>query len=366
MGPNKPPARKIPIPEEPPGEGPILNDSIGDLARSQADLALKEVKEKVGVKVAPAVASFVAFFLPGSSVPFDKLIFFLALIMVIAAYPLAMKGPAFVPYLFYGLPPIAIFGWLWRSRVLAILAIVLSLGSIGEGYGLIAHWKTQEAEQKQRAIAAAAEEKRLKAEQEEAARKAEQEKIEREAKEAIAKAEAEKRAKEIEARQKDENFDRTMAEKEKARQAAEKKRQEELALAKKKQEEEEAKKRAAEDAERAKKAALDKRDQLREAAKADYSQKSLALDEATTALRAIELKIKAEKNYLDEQQVLLDRENSPKPPSDAELEKARTRQKESKVELAKLQEKYTGIKAAYDTAVKEKKAAETTLDELLK
>ena len=361
MGQSKPPVR---IPPEPPSadEGPILNDSIKDLARTQADLALKEVRAKVGGKV----GAFFAIFLPGSSIPFDKLIFAIALLMVVAAYPLAMKGPAALTYLYYGLPPILLFGVLWRSHVLAILAIVLALGSFGEGYGLIAHWKKVEVEQKQAALAAAAEEKRLKIEKEEAARKAEEERVEREAKEAIAKAEAEKRARELEAKQKDENFDRVMAQKEKDKIAAEKKRADEAALAKKKLEEEEAKKRAAEDAERARQAALDKRSEQREAAKVVYAAKSLALEEAATAQRLHETKIKAEKNYLDEQALVLERENSPKPPSDAELDKARARQKESKAALAKLEADLIPLKAATAKAEKEKKAAEATLDELLK
>jgi hypothetical protein len=193
MGQNKPPVKFTPIPDDEPSEGPILDSSLESLARNQANKAMQEVRENMqGVreKVGGRVAGFVAVFLPGSSIPFDKLIFFLSLLMLAAAYPLALKGPSAIPYLAYGLPPIFLFGYLWRSRVLAILAVILALASFGEGYGLISHWKAKEAEQKQQAIAAEAEKKRLAAEAEEAAKKAEADRIEREAKEAAAKVEA--------------------------------------------------------------------------------------------------------------------------------------------------------------------------------
>lgn len=349
-------------PPEPSPDGPPVDGSISDLSREQANLAYTAARGFMG----PRISAFIAFFLPGSSMPFDRMAFAGALAMAVAAVPLAMKGPAAVFYLIPCLAPVLFFGWLWRSRILGVLAIILALASVGEGYGLIAYWRAQEAGQKQRMEAAAVEAKRLKAEQEAAARKAEEEKAERAARAVIEQAEAEKRAREQEARRADQEFERTQALREKERAAAAQKRAEEAALARKRADDEEARKRAAAEAERARQAALDKRAEQREAAKAVYAQKALVLTESATALRLLEEKIRSEKTFMDTQQLVLERENSPKPPTDAELERARKQFNEAKLSLQRLQADLPKLKSAAEQAAKEKREAETVLDELSK
>ena len=371
MRPTKPSSElppEDPVPE--PGEQPV-DDSIKELLRFQGKLAKEAGKSYFSDRFSGIFAPI----LPGTaSIRFDIWAFVAALLLLAAAVPLALLGPDAVWYLIPSMVPILIFGVLWRSHVLAVLAILFALSSLGAGYGGIAYFKQQALEQKKHAEWTVREEQRLKADsvvqKELAEMKAAEDKILRDAEAVKAAATAKKAAEEADARRINANFDQTQAALEKKREAeraaVEQKRTEDAALLKKRADEEKARILREFEAEKARQAMLEKRAAQLELAKPDYLAKSLALDDLSMTLKKLETQYGIAREDMDKHQLVLDREASPTPPTKNEMERARKAHAEAKKTADELGAQLPQLRAKVATAKSEKEKAKALLEELSK
>jgi hypothetical protein len=360
---NKPsPAGKKKPVSEVPEEVPV-DTSVKDLLKDQA----QNVKAQAG----EVISSNLKYILPDTaSVNLGAIAFVCSLVLIGVAIPLGMKGAEHVPQLIPFMIPVLIFGVVWRSRLLGVLSIVLTFTALGAGYGSSAYYRQQEDQQKRIAEIQKQEELKRKQETVDAERKAAEEKkaneTETEKKDAAEKKAAQAAAEEAEAQRTKQQFFKEQEDRQKKKAEEERVKADAAAAAKKRIEDEERRKRELAEAEILKVEEAKKRTILREEAKVVLAEKSLRLQEINAEIEKLETKIKVAKSEMDSYQTVLDRETSPKPPTEAELERARKNIREAKQDFDKLSQQHAQLKTAADKASQEKNKATAALEALSK
>jgi DNA repair exonuclease SbcCD ATPase subunit len=178
-----------------------------------------------------------------------------------------------------------------------------------------------------------------------------------------AKQKAAEEAARIEADRKNADWKRQQDELAQKKAAEEAKKAEDARQAKLKAEEELRKKKAEE---AAKAAAGVQRAADIEAAKSAYHDVSVKFDDLTLQLSKLQTALKVAKEEMDNKSVILERRNSPVPPSDEELARAQKAYDQLKAEVDKLKGQIPQVKVDLDTVTKEKQKLSDKLDELQK
>ena len=93
-----------------------------------------------------------------------------------------------------------------------------------------------------------------------------------------------------------------------------------------------------------------------------YKEKALMLEDKTANLSVIMNAMKTEKDEMSTQQTILDRADSPQPPSESQLAKAQGKFNTAKKEWDRLNALLPAARTAVDNVVKEKDAAAKALD----
>lgn len=301
----------------------------------------------------------------------DKFSFYAGLLVALAAVPLSVFGV--LTALKWILPvaiPAALLGLLWKHRILGKIGMVLALLSVLEAAGAAAYFHFTEAAQKRQAMAKVYEDKRATEERLKVQMREEEERATKAAAEEAARKLADEAAQKAEAERKQVEWQREYErqEKLKAQQKAldEQKRKDDALLARQRAEEEERKKRQEEAVARAKKFFDIKRTEDLEKAQVVYTEKKVQLEECEDSIKKLELEIRLCKEAIDNKQVFLDRENSPRPPPKADLERAQEEFNKLKKELAALNAKMPELQKTRARIAMEKLSAATALDELQK
>jgi hypothetical protein len=360
---NKPSSTGKKKPEPEASEEVPVDTSVKDLLKDQAQNAKAQASE--------VISSNLKYILPDTApVNLGAIAFVCSLLLIGAAIPLGMKGAEHVPQLIPFMVPVLIFGVLWRNRLLGVLSIVLTFTALGAGYGSNAYYRQQEDHQKKIAELQKQEDLKRKAEAGDAERKAAEEKkakeTEAEKKDAAAKKAAQIAAEEAEAQRTKQHFFKEQEERQKKKAEEERLKAEAEVAAKKRIKDEERRKRELAEAEKVKEEEAKKRTILREEAKVVLAEKSLQLQELNAEVERLETKIKVVKSEMDSNQTVLDRETSPKPPSNAELERARKNYREAKLDWDKLSQQHAQLKTATDKAAQERNKAAAALEALSK
>ncbi|HYF48486.1 MAG TPA: hypothetical protein VEJ63_03725 [Planctomycetota bacterium] len=347
--------------------------SIGDLLQDQAKAVQQNVKERVNDTVNAAgnvVFQYIFNKYPAisplsSPYPIDRWMLILSISLVAIAFFLAMQsGVTAVIVAAVASIPIIAMSVLWKHSWLSKMAMGLCGASIVVG-AVAPIFFAREQQQVRDHLTAELYENRRKAldrvETDQAKTEEEKRKLEAaekariEAEEAKRKQEEERRNKEFleELKKKEEAEERKRAE--------EAKRQQALDEEKRKKEEELRKKQQAEIA--AKEREL-KRQQDLLVAEEEYQKKKLAADDFDHAVTKLEGELRVAKDELLNQDAIVERENSPRPPAPSELARARELKAQWKKEVERLNEALIKARADAKKAAAEKAAAAKVLDNL--
>jgi serine/threonine-protein kinase len=295
----------------------------------------------------------------------DSVVLWLGVLAVAVAIPLGLNGV--IPVCKYLLPPalaVAGLGVFWRHRLKAIIGISLCCLSIPEGSLAAWYFKQQDRTQRQQLMDEATSSVLERAAQLDAAESEAAENQRRRHQEQLRQVADAEAARKAEARRAAAEFDREQRRKEALlQQTAEEKQRlaEEQRLAKLRDEEEQKRKLQAA---AAKKRAEEQRALDLSDAKAVYREKMLNLDACTPKLENVVGGIRAAREDIESAQMILDRIDSPRPPSKEEYARAERRLKEAKEELAREVALLPAAKANVENATKEKEAAAKRVDEL--
>ena len=349
--------------------------SIGDLLQDQAKAVQQNVRERVGEKLntaGNAVFQYIFDRYPAISPlssphPIDRWLLILSISLVVICIFLAMQSvvTALIVALCASIPIVAM-GILWKHSLLSKAAMGVCGGAVVLSIIASIFFQREQQHQKDQLQAEILENRRLAIDRveteqfksEEAKRKQEaEEKARLLAEEEAKKAEEDRRNKEFLAELKKNQ------EAEEKRRLEEQKRQEQLVAERRKQEEELRKKALAEQAaaKREEKRLLDL-----VAAEGDYQKKKLASDDADHAMNKLEGELRVAKEELMQQELIVERENSPRPPAAAELKRARELKSEWKQEVERISAALEKSRVEAKKAAAEKAAAAKLLDSLQK
>jgi len=349
--------------------------SIGDMLQDQAKAVQQNVRARVGDKLnatGNAVFQYIFDRYPvisplSSPHPIDRWMLILSIALVVICIFLAMQSvvTALIVAVAASLPIVAM-AILWKHSMLSKAAMALCGMSVVISVIASIFFQREQQQFKEHLQAELTEGRRVaidRVETEHAKSEEETRKQEAAEKVRLATEEAAKQAEEV---RRNNEF---MAELKKnqlieeQRQAAEKKRQEELLEQKRKQEEEQRKKAQAELEVAARE---EKRLQNLVVAEEEYQKKKLASDDTDHAVTQLEGELRVAKEELSQQESIVERENSPRPPAAAELGRARELKAQWKKEVERTTAALEKARAEAKKAAADKAAAAKVLDSFQK